>query len=379
MYKNLDHLSEEQIEELMKRYYAGESVKKLISAFELDVRPPALYKLFPPEEFENYSCEYCGSVLVTARPSKDMQKYKRYERDLYCPVCGHKPYCSPPCQCNNCRQAEQELKEYQRSLINTTYSKPRTKVFFEELSFENKVFLGALCRTLLKENLYEIAPYENIHMALTPTDEFRKQIYLSLIHNNIIKVSPVSSIEAFDTKAEDFPNTYYIYKVIYNLNLEFPPNKQDLFTEILNPTYYCKDLEEEALSLWRKIAVDECIQYLVYQLDNVGFDFSPGEKTYKTLEIILEDFSVSQVYGIIWKAVADASKLYLEKGMSKNHAANTTISACERYAERAKINGWDLKGYSRIKDLPQSSLSLFFFNRVLGIGDLGFTMPPTIV
>lgn len=65
--------------------------------------------------------------------------------------------------------------------------------------------------------------------------------------------------------------------------------------------------------------------------------------------------------------------------MAKNHAANTTISACERYAERAKINGWDLKGYRRIKDLPQSALSLFFFNRVLEIGDMGFTIPPTIV
>lgn len=94
----------------------------------------------------------------------------------------------------------------------------------------------------------------------------------------------------------------------------------------------------------------ECVEYLVYQLDNVGFEFTAGEKTYKTFEIILEDFSVSQIYGIIWKAV-----------------------------EQAKIKGWDLKGYSRIKDLPQSALSLFFFNRVLSIGDMGFTLPPTIV
>ena len=32
-----------------------------------------------------------------------------------------------------------------------------------------------------------------------------------------------------------------------------------------------------------------------------------------------------------------------------------------------------------IKELPQSSLSAYFFNRVLGIGDLGFTTPPQII
>ena len=131
--------------------------------------------------------------------------------------------------------------------------------------------------------------------------------------------------------------------------------------------------------MWRKIAIGECLEYLDYQLQKVGFEFAPGDKTYKTFDILLNDFSVSQIYGIIWKAVADASKLYLESGISKKHAANSVIGACERYAERAKMNGWKLTEYSRIRDLPQSALSSFFFNRVLGIGDMGFTLPPTIV
>ncbi len=152
---------------------------------------------------------------------------------------------------------------------------------------------------------------------------------------------------------------------------------KDIFAEILNPTYYSKEDQEEALSLWNNIAIAECIEYLQYNLVRVGFDFSPGEKTYKTFEILLKDFSVSQIYGVIWKAIADASRLYLESGMSKKHAANTVIGSCERYAERAKNNHWDLTGYHRVKELPQSILSLFFFNRVLGIGEMGFKVPPT--
>lgn len=239
--------------------------------------------------------------------------------------------------------------------------------------------MGALCRALLKENLYEITPYSDSEIILAPTNDMLHKMYSVLIHKGVIVVSPQSPLDAFDRDSEDFPNIFYTYKVTYCLNLKFPPNKQDLFTEILNPSYYTIEYANSALALWKQIAVAECIEYLQHQLNKVNFEFSPGDKTYKTFEIILEDFSVSQIYGIIWRAVADASKLYLEKGISKKHAANSVIGACERYAERAKINGWDLTQYNRIKDLPQSTLSLFFFNRVLGIGESGFKAPPNSI
>ena len=156
-------------------------------------------------------------------------------------------------------------------------------------------------------------------------------------------------------------------------------NKETLFNEILSPTYYAPEVADAALSLWRQIAIAECIEYLEYRLDKVGFNFAAGDKTYKTFDILLNDFSVSQIYGIIWRAVAEASKLYLEKGLTKRHAANSVIGSCQRYAERAKINGWNLTEYNRPQDLPQSELSAFFFNRVLGIGDMGFRLPPMIV
>ena len=362
----------------MQRYYNGEAASRLIKEYKLSVRAAELYKLFPPEVYPNYSCEYCDEFLVINRPSKATKDFPKYERDLYCPICGHKPF-QAHCRCKNCLEEEQLLRIEQLKQIQEVYSRPRTPVDFSSLSFRNKVFLGTLCRALLKENLYEIAPYSGAEVILAPTDDLRTKIYSDLIHTQIVAVSPQSPLEAFPTDSEDFPNTFYTYKVTYFLNLVFPKNKQNLFTEILNPSYYSADYADEALELWKEIAVAECIEYLQYQLDKVNFEFTPGEKTYKTFEIILNDFSVSQIYGIIWRSVADASKLYLEKGISKKHAANSVIGACERYAERAKINGWDLTQYNRIKDIPQSTLSLFYFNRVLRIGDMGFRVPPTIV
>ena len=312
------------------------------------------------------------------RPSKTRKNFLKYERDLYCPICGHKPFQSH-CKCENCLEKERLHQIEQLEQIHEMYSRVRTPVDFFSLSFENKVFLGALCRALLKENLYEITPYSRSEIVLAPTNDLRKKMYSNLIHDQVIAVSPQSPLEAFVTDSEDFPNTFYTYEVTYFLNLVFPANKQDLFTEILNPSYYSVDCADKALTLWKEIAIAECIEYLQYQLNRVNFEFTPGDKTYKTFEIILNDFSVSQIYGIIWRAVADASKLYLEKGISKKHAANSVIGACERYAERAKLNKWDLTQYNRIKDLPQSALSLFYFNRVLSIGEMGFRVPPTFV
>lgn len=378
MYKDLNHLSDAEIEVLVQRYYAGEAVTKLIKEYQLSVRTADLYKLFPPEVSEEYACEYCDEYLVRDRQSKTAIVWGNSKADLYCPICHHRPFAHR-CRCDNCINEELAMREFQERQIKNVYSREREPVDFEDLSFEQKVYLGALCRALCKENLFEIKPYSGSNRVLAPTNDLCSQLYKALSHDEIIAVSPTSPLEAFVVDDEDFPNRYYTYKVTYYLNLLFPASKQDLFTEILDPSYYSVEYEDEALDLWRKIAVGECIEYLDYQLRKVGFDFVPGDKTYKTFEILLNDFSVSQIYGIIWKSVADASKLYLEKGLSKKHAANSVIGACERYAERAKMNGWTLTEYSRIRDLPQSELSSFFFNRVLGIGDMGFKIPPTIV
>ena len=159
----------------------------------------------------NYSCEYCDEFLVINRPSKATKDFPKYERDLYCPICGHKPF-QAHCRCKNCLEEEQLLRIEQLKQIQEVYSRPRTPVDFSSLSFRNKVFLGTLCRALLKENLYEIAPYSGAEVILAPTDDLRTKIYSDLIHTQIIAVSPQSPLEAFPTDSEDFPNTFYTYK-----------------------------------------------------------------------------------------------------------------------------------------------------------------------
>ena len=249
-------------------------------------------------------------------------------------------------------------------------------MIFMNISFEYKIYLGALCRMLCTEDMMHISPYINtsIDCYLTPDDSYTFDIIRSLISSGLISVSSSSSIDSFKDD-ESFPNTYYMDKVTYLINV-----KKDDLTYILSGKFYDEqnsDDKKVALKIWRKIAVEECVQYLTYSLDKAGFDFNAGEKTYKTFEDILNNFSVAQVYGIIWRSVAEASKLYLERKLSRKHAANTTIGSCQRYAERAFLNSWKLSEYSRRKDLPPCELAVFLYNKVLKIGDLGFNCTPS--
>lgn len=143
--------------------------------------------------------------------------------------------------------------------------------------------------------------------------------------------------------------------------------------------YYSSEINSsEALVLWKDIAKQECISYFEYQLSTVHFNTQFGKKTNIIIEKLLEYFSVSQVYALIWKEVASASKAYLEHRFSKNYAKNIAIHGVERYGERALENGWEIIKYSRNREVPQSILSLVLFNLVLLIYDDGFNEPPNI-
>jgi len=58
--------------------------------------------------------------------------------------------------------------------------------------------------------------------------------------------------------------------------------------------------------------------------------------------------------------------------------SNTIVGNAQSFAERARINKWELQKYNRIKDCPQSALSRFFFERIIKIGFDGFNEIPSL-
>ncbi|MCC9294963.1 hypothetical protein LN736_08855 [Clostridium sp. WLY-B-L2] len=64
--------------------------------------------------------------------------------------------------------------------------------------------------------------------------------------------------------------------------------------------------------------MSECLEYLNFQMDSVRFDFNPGKKTIAVFNDLLDNFSVSQIYGIIYKAITNATKFCQGSDISKN-------------------------------------------------------------
>lgn len=385
IHDKLKHLSLESIEELMDLYYSGaKTTKELLELYDIKVSPSQLYTLFPHVEVKDNSCRHCGGKLYIKRPSKT--SYPNNNNIPYCIECGHEEGYS--CKCVQCmkereiqlkirEKEKRDLLESRRNLIKNTYklSSENFEVY-EDLEFLDKIFLGSLCRYGLNEDGSTIKELESIDGVLAPHN-MKLEIPKKLYHNNIILVHPDSDINSF-ANDERFPNVFYISKVIYYLNIKHESNKVDTINKILNPNLDLEEHIESTYELWREIALGECLDYLLYQMNKVGFSFSIGEKTIVVMNNLLNDFSVSQIYSIIYNSISKATRYYQESNITKKQASNSVITRCESYGERALIEGWNITKYTRVKDLPQSSLSEFLFNKVFKIGDKCFHEKPSV-
>lgn len=371
--REISELSPDELKSLLDDYENNVAIKKIISDYDLSVSPSKFSKSLPPVEFKNVICPYCNISMVAQRKSRSSYSKEYTHSDLYCPQCLHRHVNS--CGCSNCKEKLRESQAKKRILIKETYDcTNRSYLAIDEISFEHKVYLGAICRMLLDEKMTFVSSYERktVSNELTPNVEWTVEIYKELYKANILSVHPDSAPDAF-IDDDSFPRKFNVLKVSYFVNV----SEKDIATILKGEFGKINDLDaENGLKLWKRIALNECIQYLMYQLNKAHFNFSAGDKTIATFENILENFSVSQIYGIIWRAAADAAKIYQEGNITKKQAANTTIGTCQRYAERAFLNSWKLIEYSRIKDLPQSELATFLYNKILKIGELGFTCVP---
>lgn len=388
IHEKLRHLTMLQIESLMNKYYNGVKASDIIKEYNIDTTSSKLYTLFPPIICEDIICPVCNEPMYKERDSKS--SYSWNKKKPFCAICGHTDEII--CKCNYCiaerekvRKLNEERKvrilQEKREKIKKVYDLNIVPVNYSELNFREKVFLGALLRTSLSEDMEVILPLNDAERELAPTIGYIKEILSYLIGRGVISVDSNSSIDAFLDSSEEkdieFPNVYYITMVKYRINIVGDEDIKNILSKIINPKSFSDADKEDALNIWKEIALEECIEYFEYQMKSVRFDFNIGEKTIAIFKDLLENFSVSQIYGIIYKSVANATKYYQESSVSKKQAANSVIGGCQRYAERAMINNWELAKYSRIKELPQSMISEFFFDRVIGVGSLGFNMPPS--
>ena len=319
-------------------------------------------------------CDECGIGKIFK--SRSNYSERRYSRNKW--------FCS---SCLEKRAYEElEIKrlddEKKRQIIRKEYNLDnRQTINIEDLSLENAVFLLSLVRLGATESFEYIFPLKVVDTLLAPTEKLTFEIIRQLYHSKLIYVHPDSASTAFSFKNDDIEHFYLNY-VTWALPRVEGTNDNKSAVAKLETIFRLMQWEEnwydQAESLWKKVAIEECLQYLNSRIEEHNLTFNPGEKTYLLFENLLEDYSVSQAYSFIWRAVKDAAAFYMRGGVSKQHAANTVIGKIQGSLDRARAEGWVINHYRRDWSNPQSMVSQVLYNAVLQIGDDGFNKSPSI-
>lgn len=393
-FSNLDerisHLTQAQIVNLMEKYYSGEKVAKILSEYKLKISVSQLYSLFPPV-ITGELCIHCESNMVRPWESKSWASYINQNK-RYCVNCGHEN--TSYCNCSYCeeikrqkileeQEKQKKIMEQKRATLASFYDESNWSLKLEsDLTLEDRLYLAVILRSALSENTMYIEALQGSQSLLAPTEKFEIELIKTLTGRKILVPHVLSDLNAFEIEYEDdddFQITYGIYKVRYRINVQ--PSDLD-YDEMIKRLMYPDLSDEEGFrefcyEMWKKIALNECLEYLLFQMNNVGYSFNPGDKTIRVFENLLAHFSVAQIYGIIYRSIANSTKRYQGGEITKIHAQNLVISSCESHGQRALAQGWKLSNYSRIRDLPETYISLVLFTSIMQIAELGFSEKPT--
>lgn len=228
----ISHLSDDEIEKLIKDYYDGVKIKDIIEIYKIDCQPSSFRKILPAIETEQV-CLYCNHKLQIQYLSRD---YSSFNTELICPECGHEPE-NEYCPCNTCRERarEEKRKEQQKKdeqarkikqekeqfIREVLYFKQKQERDIDTLSFEERVYIGAILREGIDEGYNFIKPFSQFRTPIAPTPVLSKDITNMLYQNNIIKIYPETDFECFtDIDFENRNYSFYSNKVYWQLNLE---------------------------------------------------------------------------------------------------------------------------------------------------------------
>jgi len=81
---------------------------------------------------------------------------------------------------------------------------------------------------------------------------------------------------------------------------------------------------------------------------------------------------------MIYNGIATAAKYLQERNETRKHAANSVITNCQSYGDRAILEKWEVKGHYRDRDCKESALSQYLFSKIIKIGDAGFNTKPSL-
>lgn len=325
--------------------------------------------------------------MVRKRVSRSSLKYRQL--DVSCPQCGH--YVGRwQCQCKHCledrRQSTQMMREAKeekiRAFSRTTRPTDVHQPAAQDLNLLTAVALLSLARTCLfvdeaegdesSPSCMTLESLADATIPLAPRGDLVSFLLGELSAQGLIAISELSSPDAFTFEEDELQN-YYPLRVRWLLTVEDPERllaEISLLAEDADqwPSHWSMGVKD----LWLEIALAECKEFFRHAAEQRRLP-EAGEKSTETmLKSLLQHFSVAQCYRIIWGCAQRASDFLVRTRCNTKHAANFMIGECQRWADRAKAENWEVTPFKRNFNLPRSAISHVFFDVFLKIGEAGF-------
>lgn len=325
--RKLEHLTEEQIEEVITMY-KDKSIRlsNIISKYNIDVKPSGLLSILPPIKTDEV-CAICGAYLY--QKLKPRTGYASdSQKDKFCLECGHWVYAksiweTKKCTCEGCKAIAKAEEERKKKQIQEIYSKEKAQINFTELTLSDQIKLVYVLMNNSFHNVSEIAPME-------PEGKWIQYIN-RLTEIKAISVSPESAVNAFCK--ENFPNEYYVAKVQYNVNVIFD---DEILYKINNNSYFIENSnEEELIILLKKYIYDDLIRQFEDMLNSRRLQLHISENANDKFIELIDKISYTQILTLCNRVAVFFSDKVLTGNMSKSMAKNAALLNVSKFYDRA--------------------------------------------
>jgi predicted RNA-binding Zn-ribbon protein involved in translation (DUF1610 family) len=307
------------------------------------------------EEGSRWLCPECSRRLEKARREED-----RKEQELI-------------------NRQQLEALRRRREVIATTFHKlPRKEVDPADQSLAGAVYLLCLARGGADEN------YERVYLVhsidnLTPTRAFDVELVKHLERDELIAVDPDSLPGAFEFDGDElvgYNPASVSWLILPRLSTEDRVGLFGRLNEMFAAREWPPSWTDGWAPLWRRIAVEECVQFLSHLLRRNRLDFMPGAKTRDFLTRIVDGYSAGQVHYLLWKVTEKAAADLWRGRVTEEQVAERLVHSVEERLETSRSKGWEVYSFERSAYCPRSLVSKVFFDTALGIGEKGFTSKP---
>jgi hypothetical protein len=343
------------------------------------------------------ACETCGR----ARPYDsrndylEAQRYYRQYGSWQCPDC----YWQEAQRRRDEERTRQEIAEQQaralrqrrQELIEKAYTRQEAWDYLlpTEVSFTSTIYLlsciqagGPVCTFGVPESGEDrcdetdiLSP--RITKNISPTKAFDEEILDRLKSRGLIAVCPASQTEAFEFYEEQIVG-YDSRKVLWVILPDVPVNDRHSFIwqveDRLNRREH-KTWHQEWPQMWKRIAVEECIQFLVHSLERHNYSYTLDGQATELFSGLVGHYSLAQVFNLIAKAIKDFVSFAREQRWPMK--ASRVVEKVRDNEAFYRSQGWPIYSFNYRPAYPSRSvISRIFFNDVLGISDDYFFKAP---